>query len=100
MAQFPDYKKLGLMICPYDETHVIRQEMFSRHLVKCAKNNKTVSRNFTSCEYNHTHKIKRGDGCEHYKQCEDKQWFNWWLERDTMCTKKVIPLSLSMRRSR
>lgn len=56
--------------------------------MKCAKNNKAVSRNFTSCEYNHTHKIKRGNGCEHYKQCEDKQWFDGWLERDKMCTKK------------
>lgn len=77
-----------LVICPYDKTHVIRKERLSRHLIKCAKNNKTVLKTFTSCEYNHTHKIKRGDGSKHYEHCEEKRWYNGWLERDNICKKK------------
>lgn len=62
-----------MVICPYDKIHVIRKERLSRHLIKCARNNKTVTRNFSSCEFNHSHKIKRGDGSDHYKHCEDKR---------------------------
>lgn len=77
-----------LAICPYDKTHVIRKERLSHHLIKCAKNSKTVLKNFTSCEYNHTHKIKRGDGSKHYEHCKEKRWYDGWLERDYICTKK------------
>lgn len=77
-----------LLICPYDNTHVIRKERISRHLIKCAKNNKTVLKNFTSCEYNHTHKIKRGHGSRHYEHCDEKRRYDEWLERDKNCTKK------------
>lgn len=77
-----------MVICPYDKTHVIRKERLSRHLIKCARNNKTVTRNFSSCEFNHSHKIKRGDGSDHYKYCEDKRRFDAWLERDLTCSKK------------
>lgn len=76
-----------MVICPYDKTHVIRKERLSRHLIKCANSNKTVSRNFSSCEFNHCHNIKRGDDNEHYKQCNDKLRFDGWLERDKMCIK-------------
>lgn len=77
-----------MVICPYDKTHVTRKERLSRHLIKCARNNKTVTRNFSSCEFNHSHKIKRGDGSDHYKYCEDKWRFDAWLERDLTCSKK------------
>lgn len=77
-----------MVICPYDKTYVIRKERLSRHLIKCARNNKTVTRNFSSCEFNHSHKIKRGDGSDHYKYCEDKRRFDAWLERDLTCSKK------------
>lgn len=77
-----------MVICPYDKTHVIRKKRLSRHLIKCARNNKTVTRNFSSCEFNHSHKIKRGDGSDHYKYCEDKRRFDAWLERDLTCSKK------------
>lgn len=76
------------VICPYDKTHVIRKGRLSRHLLKFAKNSKALLKNFTSCEFNHSHKIKRGDGSDHYKYCKEKQIHEGWLERDNMCTKK------------
>jgi hypothetical protein len=80
MVQSPaDYKALGLKICPYDATHVIKNKRFSRHLVKCAKNNANA-KNFTSCDYNYSHKIKRGEGSEHYKHCSERQNYERWLE--------------------
>jgi hypothetical protein len=72
MTQYTDYAKFRLVVRPYDETHVIRHERFSKHLAKCAKNYNTV-KNFASCEDNYTHKIKRGDSCEHYKHCSEGQ---------------------------
>jgi hypothetical protein len=88
MVEFHEYKKLGLVICPYDETHVIRQEWMSRHLIICARSNRNVVQNFTVCEYNHCHRIRRGDGGEHYKTCKDKKAQDQWLERNKMCIKK------------
>lgn len=77
-----------LVICPYDKTNVIRKKRLLRHLIKCAKNNKTILKNYTACEYNHTHTIKRGDGSKHYEHCEEKRWYDGWLECDNICTKK------------
>lgn len=86
-----------LLICPYDNTHVIRKERISRHLIKCAKNNKTVLKNFTSCEYNHTHKIKRGDGSKHYKRCEEKRRIVDGWNVITLCTKKCKIVKFKLR---
>lgn len=61
--------------------------LLSRHLIKCAKN-KALLKNFTSCEYNHTHKIKRGDGSKHYKRCEEKRRIVDGWNVITLCTKK------------
>ena len=76
-----------MVICPYDKTHVIRKGRLSRHLIKCAKNNKILLKNFTSCECNHSHKIHRGDGSKHYEHCEEKRRYDEWLERDNTCIK-------------
>lgn len=76
-----------MVICPYDKTHVIRKGRLSSHLIKCAKNNKALLKNFTSCEYNHAHRIKRDDGSKHYEHCEEN-WYDEWLERYNKCTKK------------
>lgn len=52
------------------------------------KKNKALLKNFTSCEFNHSHTIRRGDGSNHYKYCKEKQIHEGWLEWDNMCTKK------------
>ena len=88
MAESFDYKKSGLVICPYDETHVILQERISRHMIKSARSNRNAVKSFTDCEYNHYRKIKRGDGGEHYKTCKDKQAHDQWLGRNKNCIKR------------
>lgn len=76
----------GDIVCPYDKTHVIREERLSRHLIKCAKNVAT-SKNFTSCEFNYCHKIKRGEGAEHYSRCVHKEIEDEWQRKGKLCLK-------------
>lgn len=77
-----------MVICLYDKIYVIRKERLFRYLIKCVRNNKIVIKNFFFCEFNYSYKIKRGDGSDYYKYCEDKWWFDVWQERDLICFKK------------
>lgn len=79
----------GDIVCPYDKTHVLREERLSRHVIKCAKNVAT-SKNLTSCEFNYCHKIKRGDVAEHYSRCAHKEIENEWLRNGKFVIKGVL----------
>lgn len=75
-----------LVICPYDKTHVIRKERLSHHIIKCGKT--AICKNVTSCEYNFCHKIKRGEGVEHYSKCERKHAEDERIKNGKTCVQK------------
>ena len=62
----------GKDICPFDKTHVIRVERFPRHVRKCEKKTPTTDKKFEKCIYVNCHRFLKGQGKEHYEECEGK----------------------------
>ena len=68
-----DLKKMeGKVICLFDKTHVIRVERFPRHVRKCEKSNPTTAKKLEKCIYVNCHRFLKGQGKEHYEECEGK----------------------------
>lgn len=61
---------MGLITCPYNESHQIRPERMQYHLVKCKKQNPDIS--LTVCPYNATHLLRHLEELDHYQKCPDK----------------------------
>ncbi|EEB11210.1 protein FAM112B, putative [Pediculus humanus corporis] len=63
----------NLLICPYDNSHVVNKQHYQLHVIKCQKRHKHIK--LVSCYYNYSHKIKGEEILEHYKICADKREF-------------------------
>jgi len=61
----------ALLVCPYDEVHVVSVLRFQRHLLKCRKNH--PDKDLVKCPYNATHILLRDKLRSHLSVCPDKR---------------------------
>ncbi|KAL9963314.1 hypothetical protein ACROYT_G032504 [Oculina patagonica] len=59
-----------LMVCPYDETHMIKAKRFQYHLLKCRQNH--PEKDLVTCPFNAKHKLLRHDIRHHVSRCPDR----------------------------
>ncbi|XP_068706803.1 uncharacterized protein [Montipora foliosa] len=59
-----------LLVCPYDEVHLIKAKRFQHHLLKCRKNH--PDKDFVSCPFNAKHVMSRSEVRHHVSRCPDR----------------------------
>lgn len=76
----------NFVVCPYNKSHIILRRRLPYHLIKCARTSVEVKK-FTSCQYNHCHKFRRGEGVEHYNNCADREVEEYRLQKSRECVR-------------
>ena len=59
-----------LLVCPYDEVHLIKAKWFQHHLMECRENH--ADKDFVSCRFNAKHVMLRSEGRHHVSRCPDR----------------------------
>ena len=59
-----------LLVCPYDEVHMIKAKKFQHHLLKCRKNH--PDKDFVNCPFNAKHVMLRSEIRHHVSRCPDR----------------------------
>ena len=59
-----------LLVCPYDEVHMIKAKKFQQHLLKCRKNH--PDKDFVNCPFNAKHVMLRSEIRHHVSRCPDR----------------------------
>lgn len=59
-----------LMVCPYDEVHMIKAKRFQHHLLKCRQNH--PDKDFVTCPFNAKHVMLRHEIRHHVSRCPDR----------------------------
>lgn len=59
-----------LMVCPYDEAHMIKAKRFQYHLLKCRENH--PEKDFVNCPFNAKHVMLRHELRQHVSRCPDR----------------------------
>jgi len=59
-----------LLVCPYDEVHLIKAKRFQHHLLKCRKNH--PEKDFVNCPFNAKHVMLRSELRHHVSRCPDR----------------------------
>ncbi|XP_065576187.1 gametocyte-specific factor 1 homolog isoform X2 [Artemia franciscana] len=61
------------IVCPYDPVHVLYEDRFQRHVVKCAVNHPELAAKMTSCRFNQTHIFLKTEIISHENVCPDRK---------------------------
>ena len=72
-----------LLVCPYNNHHLILPERFGNHLNKCRKSN-PKRHEFVVCEGNSLHHVHWTQIEAHQENCEDYQRHMAWMERNAL----------------
>uniref|UniRef100_A0A182P4A1 CHHC U11-48K-type domain-containing protein n=1 Tax=Anopheles epiroticus TaxID=199890 RepID=A0A182P4A1_9DIPT len=59
-----------MLVCPYNESHVIVRHRMPYHLVKCKKNHQENG-TLQACPFNAMHVVRKVDIRQHIESCPD-----------------------------